>query len=408
MFFLFLVWANLHPSFAFGLALIVVYVATLLGWEWLVGGEKGGLLRASATIIAALAGSLCNPYGWRLHQSIFVLGSSKFFMRLHQEWMPLDILEPEGFFFVLFASVILVGSWIRASKGENVRAEGVAEAVLLAVTARAGFAHLRMIPYFFIFAAPLVASSIRIVGEATAKVLSRTVPGLGERFRMREQFEASRASPALLALVLFVVCIGSIPFDRVAGFPTTRAEQEVVREGGRALPARQLSIPLGPPAAQYPYRALDYLTSVTKTIRASADRRDKPIIVLNPPDWGGFIALKGEGFIKPLFDDRNTMLGESRYLSFLRIANDCGALMRLAQELGADFVLIPAGNLKAGGCILAGVPEDTVAMNERGTVCQQSEPCYAESVPFQRPNYRDAVAAIFRVPARMPAGHPPL
>lgn len=397
-FLLFLFWANLHPSFAYGFVLVIAYVGAILVWDWLIERKKEEWTRRLGVIIAALGGSLCNPYGWRLHESIITLGASRLFMRLHQEWMPLDILEPEGFFFVLFAVIILIATWIRASRGERVLAEGVAESVILALTARAGFAHIRMIPYFFIFAAPLFGTSLLVVAKAIGNALSDRLPGLEERFRARERFEAARASPALIALLLLAVCVLGTPFGRVAGFPTTRADDEVLVDGGREVAGRRLNIPLGPPAAQYPYLGLDYLKSVERTVRVSSMREGKPIVVVNPPDWGGFITLYGGGRIRPLFDDRNTLLGESRYLSYFRIANDCTALLQLARELGADFLMIPAWELKMDGCIVSDPENREVSPKEGRDRCEGIEPCFGQPVAVQRPNYRDSVAAIFRVP----------
>lgn len=121
-FLLFFAWANLHPSFAYGLVILFLYLGTAAAWDWVSLKKTEGLLRSGLLAVAAIFGTLCNPFGWRLHLSILTLGSSKYFMRLHQEWMPLDVLETEGGFFVWFFAIMVIAGLVRASKGRSLMA----------------------------------------------------------------------------------------------------------------------------------------------------------------------------------------------------------------------------------------------------------------------------------------------
>jgi hypothetical protein len=396
-FFLFFAWANLHPSFAYGLIILALYSFVAGGWDILAEGRKRCALRGATAVVAGAIGSLCTPYGWRLHQSILSLGSSKYFMRLHEEWMPLDILRSEGMFFILIVGTIMVATWIRAARGQRVVASGIAEAVILAFAARSGFAHLRMIPYFFILAAPLFGSSLLLVADISETKLARFVTGLRDRFRAREQFECQRASPTLLMALLFLVCLVGSIWERVAGFPTIERQVETEEVSKFGDLDRSMPIPLGPSHAEFPYQGLAYVKSLASE-HTEALARKGSIVVLSPPEWGGFITLFGKGVVKPLFDDRNTMLGEERYASYFRAAASCGGLMALAQQLRADFLMIPSRGLTIGRCVPQIVEQGRAGGPHEGNVCTGTEPCWAQPLEPQLPNYADNVAFVYRVP----------
>lgn len=402
-FFLFFIWANCHPSFAYGLVILGLYVVTAVGWDCFVSGERGALVRGGAILLAALAGTLCNPYGWGLHRSILTLGSSKFFMRLHQEWMPLDVLEPEGGFFVWFIGIMVVAGLIRASRGEKLNGSVVAELVILAFAARSGLAHLRMVPYFFILSAPLLGSSVLVLADCLERRISSHVPGLRARFERRERSESERASPRGLMALLSLVCVGGSFFGRVAGFPTIIPNPEGAILADRGEVERVFQIPLGPPVSSYPYQAVAYLTTAAAPLSPLGGEAKKEFSVLNPPDWGGFITLNGSSVIRPLFDDRNTLLGEARYLDYFRAARSCGTLMKLAKKSGADFLMVRASDLTMEGCEVTTLSEsqrkeDIHQVAEASSGCDGEGLCWAESIRLLKPIYRDRVAAVFRVP----------
>ena len=395
-FLLFFAWANSHPSFAYGLVILILYLGTAAGWDWFSVRNTKGLLRSGSIALAAILGTLCNPFGWRLHFSILSLGSSKFFMRLHQEWMPLDVLETEGAFFVWFVGIMVVAGLVRASKGEKLNGAGVGELAILAFAARSGMAHMRMIPYFFILSAPLLGLSILTLADDIERRISHLVPGLRERFKRREQFESERASPLMIMGFLFIICVGGSFFGRVAGFPTFTADPKSGSGFDSSDTERVFNIPLGPPVSLYPYQALEYLNELADRWPLVREGETRRVVVLNPPEWGGFITLNGGSVVRPLFDDRNTLLGEERYLEYFRAARSCGALMELAQRLGADFLMIKPSDLNISGCGLSS-PIEAEKMGE--LVGQDAELLWAEPIPLLKPSYKDSVAAVFRVPS---------
>jgi len=89
---LFLVWANTHPGFFFGLVILVcITVACLLdpllpGWK----RSTRGALRASRMAIvtaAAAVATLINPYGLRVYEQQFAIARNPLYRRLLDEWM---------------------------------------------------------------------------------------------------------------------------------------------------------------------------------------------------------------------------------------------------------------------------------------------------------------------------------
>ncbi len=65
----FALWANLHAGFAYGLALLGTYAAGNRANRrlWPAGGEKSPGWRPSLEVLAAFAGTLLNPWGFKLY-----------------------------------------------------------------------------------------------------------------------------------------------------------------------------------------------------------------------------------------------------------------------------------------------------------------------------------------------------
>ena len=62
---------------------------------------------------------------------------------------------------------------------------------------------------------------------------------------------------------------------------------------------------------------------------------------VSTPDWGGFITWAGNGDLKPVIDDRNTLLGEQPYRDYFEGIKSSEALIAWAQNQNADAILLP-------------------------------------------------------------------
>jgi hypothetical protein len=161
---LFVLWANLHPAFVLGLALIWT-----LSVEWLPRCDwtpKRSALQRCGVLFALLGGcaiaTLINPYGWRIYESFFELSTSSYLRSINQEWRPLHIGSNEGVLVVLVSVVPLALALMARPR----RAGGFLFDILsTAVLTYAAFRMVRFVPYAVIVAAPLAASTLARLRE---------------------------------------------------------------------------------------------------------------------------------------------------------------------------------------------------------------------------------------------------
>ncbi len=156
---LFLLWANAHGAFVFGLAALGAYVAGRLWCFWRAGlpaGQRRGMLQLAVAGLLALAATLLNPQGalglWRYVLS-FVQSATV--TQGIEEFAPLTIRTADGAFFVLtglLLAVMLSRSKLRLTADQWLLLGGFA---LLALLAR------RNLIWFGFAAAPLLAAGLR-------------------------------------------------------------------------------------------------------------------------------------------------------------------------------------------------------------------------------------------------------
>jgi hypothetical protein len=106
---LFAVWANLHPGFLYGLVMIGAWSAGLVLDDLRAGRRSWRLASARGLpLVAALGGSLVNPFGWTLHTHALGWMRSDAVQAV-LEFMPLVVLTPEGAFFMLVMGAVIAG-----------------------------------------------------------------------------------------------------------------------------------------------------------------------------------------------------------------------------------------------------------------------------------------------------------
>ncbi|HAH08087.1 MAG TPA: hypothetical protein DCM05_16445 [Elusimicrobia bacterium] len=144
-------WANLHGAFAYGLALAALYAAGL-AFE---GGRRDRAAAVLAALAGGLAGTLLNPYGWRIYAVLLdharhsaLIGRELF------EWQPAALGNSycRPFWLLLCASMGALAAVVRQD-----RVLPLLPALLLGVWAFAAWRHMRNIPFFALAALPLAA-----------------------------------------------------------------------------------------------------------------------------------------------------------------------------------------------------------------------------------------------------------
>lgn len=188
---LFALWANFHLGVCFGLVLVACYAAgsalSLEDGRLRLRAPKRALLAALA---AAAAGTLVNPYGWRLYAAAWDHARAMRVLEVvDMEWMAPDVrslgLWP---FFLLCAAVF------GAELAALVRRKRLPPARLLscAFFALAASRHVRHVPYFALAGFPALAGTLSQEGLRPAR-------------RARELAAAAAAAALALSFGLFVV-----------------------------------------------------------------------------------------------------------------------------------------------------------------------------------------------------------
>jgi len=308
---LFIVWANLHPSFALGIAFLALRpIAHLL--DRLIGTAKNldwlAVRLACRDLAWAILASCMNPYGVALHRSIIELGMNRYFMSLHEEWLPPNLAEGIGF--VLPVVILLFG--LSALSERTPRSFRSFELLVFSVFAWLALGAVRILPFFAIATVVPLARSL-----AHHTVITPNARGLRGKFRAAWERISSRemrstrgvVSTTLLCLLL---CLDPLLRGRVLFF-----------DG-----------PFGPPTLRFPYGAVRIL--------ADTATPTNPVVVVAPPEWGGFITGFGGEFVHPIIDDRNTLLGAPFYLSFEAALRPDGPWERYLIEHTASFILLPS------------------------------------------------------------------
>lgn len=186
---LFAVWANLHPGFFYGLAILLAY---LVG-DTLDHGNRGRLRANGASAGAAFLGTLVNPFGWGLHLDILRHLKDAQALEMIEEFQPVDLGSNYGLiYFLTLALLILI---LAAGK----KRPPYAALVPFLAAMFAGFSLVRNIPLFGLFAFPiLLAASSDVIRGWEWKPLA------GPRATMAADDEGARTAP-LVAVVLVIL-----------------------------------------------------------------------------------------------------------------------------------------------------------------------------------------------------------
>ncbi len=188
-----LLWANLHGGFVIGLALIGVFaVAALVDVFRGRAVANAAQLLVVSLVLSTLA-TLINPYGWRVYQYAFSL--TAIVMPRHvEEWMPPRMDQWIGQ--ALALSALLVGGLYCSKR----RRPTTRDALLILVFLPLAFHSARMVIWWGIIAAPIVASLIDSVEPDFEQGLSAVGGWMSSS----------------TCAVLLILCVWSLPcFERI-------------------------------------------------------------------------------------------------------------------------------------------------------------------------------------------------
>lgn len=108
---LFLVWANLHPGFVFGLVVLAA-VAMAAAFEPATRNWRRARLDArslTTSLFASAAATLVNPYGWRVFTQQVAIAGNRAYRMLLDEWL----VPPLAFLLFVLAAIAVAVARLR-------------------------------------------------------------------------------------------------------------------------------------------------------------------------------------------------------------------------------------------------------------------------------------------------------
>ena len=324
----FLIWANMHPSFVLGLVLVLIAPLalaldlTVLERRAPAANQGAMIVSLSALFALCLAATLVNPYFYGLHESILSLGASSFFMRLNEEWMSPDFREYSGRLFEFSLALVAFSLFVSGNKKTG---WGFFELLLLVVFGHFALQSVRMLPFFGIAASIPITEALANFSQAPIfkewQPARRLAAALGNLERREQRtLNGSVLTAVFVFLIVAGAACGLIFYTRPAAF--------------------------GPPQDQYPFAALDF---VKRNLPAG-----QSAVIAARPDWGGFITWQGGGRLKAIIDDRNTLLGEGFYRDFFENLRPGGHWREFLRQFKTTHLLLESKSPLAASILECG------------------------------------------------------
>jgi hypothetical protein len=319
---IFFLWANLHPSFVLGGVLLGIFLVSL-SWERVFYNNFSSF-KYSPTLIALIFFALAslatflNPYGADLHRSITALSGNEYFMRLHLEWHGLDFKKAEGKLFEGVVLIILLGLAIGDLKGKL----KPFDFFCLVAFAHICLVAVRGLPYFgMVCCVPTAIAICSLINSRVLKEFSWGKKIVDGSIAIKERENRTIWQPVAW-LGVIIPLISSVWMGRVWPFAGE----------------------YGPNDERYAFKAIELMKAAVS----------EPTVVINHSNFGGFLTWYGAPLLKPVHDDRNTLLGEEFYKQMEKVLAIGDDLKTYATRTHAKFLMInsesgQAKHLKATG-----------------------------------------------------------
>lgn len=317
---LFALWANLHPGFLYGLAMLALWGigSAVEDVRSSVRQPREAVTYRLTPLAAAAAGSLLNPFGWSLHtHAVGLLRSNT--VRVVHEFMPMEVLQPYSLIFLGTCAIIVLAL---AAQKEWVGTEALlvfVGSVFVSLAAR------RNAPLFALFALPLMARAL----TPAVRALPARVFG-----RMRSEFAKGDSrrmlvGPAAAALVL-----------------------ALLTADGRLWP--RFILPDDFSATRFPEAAVDAARGEGLQGR-----------LLSSYMWGGYVLYSWPGQ-RIFVDSMADFFGDELVEEYRKLEAAAGDWSRIMQERKFELVLFPPDTPIVGALRRSGVwrvvHEDSVAV----------------------------------------------
>ena len=299
-FVLFLLWANVHPSFFIAFFIWGIFVVEMLVNLFLEYKDNLPVLKNESkkyilTSFIIGGATLINPYFFSLHKSILFLSNNKFFMDLNDEWKKIPFDSVQG---ILITSVIILITSFFILKKEYRKKVGYTYFISSIVFYIYAMRHTRGITYFAIISSILLCACLK---DLFSKKISEKIYILRLLPKFYRHMVVYFKNGQILMLSLIILIIVGI-FCKNYDFKLDDTK--------------------------FPNGICDFINK---------NRLEGNIA--SSPNYGGFLIWHARG-IKPIIDDRNTLLGEKAYRDYISSRNNPSKFYHYAKSQHARYVLI--------------------------------------------------------------------
>jgi len=280
-------WANMHPSFLLGPAILFIYGAG----EWLA--RKNALRFLTASLLSLLA-TFINPYGWRLHEHVFAYLQNSYLMDHIEEFRSFSFHSGGALYVELFLATAVLGTVALIKQ----RAFGAA---LLSVTMlHLSFYSARHLPVAAVLLLPL--SIAALAKEASSWPRLTGFFRYSERLRTIDQ-RIYGVVPVTVVLILTAFGVNALAGNGHAGFdPGT-----------------------------FPVHAADFLEN--KTGR-----------VFSTDQWGGYFIYRFGGRLKVFLDGRSDFYGQNVLEAYSSVIAVKPGWNEVLNQYRVRYVLVAPGS----------------------------------------------------------------
>lgn len=316
-------WINSHGAWVIGIVLLGIFLGSLLLERWWNPTLELSLRPMLVWTAVTLLVLPLNPEGLMVYRSVVAIGSNSIVQQFISEWQPLVITNS-----VSWPFLGLLGLWI-FGLAHTERRPRIYELFLMLVFAILTLRYLRMMPFFLILAAPIVAET---VGNLRWDELHRRLSGfLHSGANTSNPVNAFANSIFLVALLGGM--IGSLPWVHlsVLGKPTSSLI-----------------------SSYFPVEAISKLPA-------------RPTRVFSLPEWGGYITFSLHPPTTIFADGRAELLPHAIWDDYLTIATTSTGWDELLERYQVDTLIL--SKARQGALIVAAchsgwisIAEDDVAV----------------------------------------------
>jgi hypothetical protein len=299
------VWANLHGSFFLAPLIALIYAVSHfvrpLVWPFSLKAERERGLWFLYAAMAALGGSLLNPYGWRLHAHVFsYLRTDELTSRI-AEFQSFNFHDQQATQVALAMFLAAAGAILALTQKK------LAHFLLAAILLWAALRSARVIPLVALLILPLAngafTEALRGARDLRPRIDRALNAALGysARLRMIDQRLSGAAFSVLAVLIILI-----------------------------SLRAPAMSEDIGFPARQFPVKAAAALDQLP------ADAR-----ILSPDSYGGYLIYRFNGARKIFFDGRSDFYGAGFMQEYLVLINAKPGWQAIVRRYGFTHALLP-------------------------------------------------------------------